>query len=606
MNSQNLHFEAHCQYPGDYYVGVTVKSKHENQLVLHVYLLSHFLREVPRSHMFGLVTILNAPNTPEDLLGSIHPDFTDLVIKKNNILLSSQLIESIEVTNFSELAYKAHLWEAKRHYDFDENSKLSEYKELIQADVTITVKEEKLIAHIAVGAQWKSVSAEASPFWYLENTAVQPALYKALYVSLGGKWMCHEGEIGAKGTRKPMKGMTGYYMNIPKLGEDWVSKQIDEGYQLVYKNYNTTHYLEEDLREQLKNQQAAENKSDDSEEAFEAFENKDVAALQNILEKGVHPDSLKNDSGDHLLYEIADAYETLENEHFEMFTLLLEHGATPNLDDFRPLIHQVCYRRKESFADEMIQQLLAHNVAIDSVRSHDKESLLQSAAINGKLALVMHLVEKGHDINYKTKTGHSALILAVQNNRSTVETIQYLLDNGADKNELFQFYDRKSILNRVVKDDRIDILRYLVSLGVDVNAKEEDGYPCIFDCAEYGPSMMFEALVHLGADVKSHLHNILFRLDLRLRDKGFPKNVKDTAFQKLQFLHAEGYDITNYEMLDSFIDGLKDRKKIKKFEEKMVISLLEMGYKPERETKFLEYVHKVNSTAILNAYEKVK
>jgi len=93
---------------------------------------------------------------------------------------------------------------------------------------------------------------------------------------------------------------------------------------------------------------------------------------------------------------------------------------------------------------------------------------------------------------------------------------------------------------------------------------------------------------------------------LRLRDKGFSKGVKETAFQKLQFLREEGYEITNYEMLDSFIDELKNRKKIKKFEEKIVVSLLEMGYMFNRETEFLNYANNVNSTAILNAYQKVQ
>ncbi|MCH2195627.1 hypothetical protein [Kordia sp.] len=51
---------------------------------------------------------------------------------------------------------------------------------------------------------------------------------------------------------------------------------------------------------------------------------------------------------------------------------------------------------------------------------------------------------------------------------------------------------------------------------------------------------------------------------------------------------------------------MKNRKKIKKFEEKIVVSLLEMGYMPNRETEFLNYANNVNSTAILNAYQKVQ
>ena len=84
MDIQHLNFESRSQNPGDYHLGVTVKSKEGNQLKLHVYLLTRTFEDTPRSHMFGLITILNAPNTPEDLLTRINPDFATLTIKKNS------------------------------------------------------------------------------------------------------------------------------------------------------------------------------------------------------------------------------------------------------------------------------------------------------------------------------------------------------------------------------------------------------------------------------------------------------------------------------------------------------------------------------------------
>ena len=60
-------------------------------------------------------------------------------------------------------------------------------------------------------------------------------------------------------------------------------------------------------------------KSTYSEQAFEAFNNRNVDALKSILVKNSHPDDLKDRANNTLLYEIADYPSILEPEHFEMF-----------------------------------------------------------------------------------------------------------------------------------------------------------------------------------------------------------------------------------------------------------------------------------------------
>ncbi|WP_298420978.1 ankyrin repeat domain-containing protein [uncultured Kordia sp.] len=606
MDIQNLNFESRSQNPGDYHLGITVTSKEEKRLKLHVYLLSRNFENTPRTHMFGLVTILNAPNTPEDLLTTINPEFSKLTIKKNSLFLANQLITSVIVANFIQTGYQAHLWESRYHIPFDENSDLSTFDELMQADVAITVKDAKLIEHISEGMQWKSTSASGSPFWYLENYSVNPPMYTALYNSLGGKWVYHEGEIGEKGIRKPMKGMSVNYTKIPKIGEEWVANKEKEGYKLLYKNYDTSYYLEEEIRTNLKKERIANNKSEYSSEAFEAYRTKNVKAIKTILEERIHPDSLKDRRGDTLLYEIIDSYKKMEPEHFEMIQLLLSYGANPNLNDFMPLIHQACHYRNEEFGDEIIKLLLKHGAAIDSFWMYEKQTLVHTAARNGRLWLVEYLLQKGLDVNYKDKKNTSPLILAIQGNTSTVETLQFLLDNGADTTELYALHNGKTTLNRLMYEDRIDILNYLVSLNVDINAIDESGYPCIFDCAEYGPFVMFNELIKLGVDVEPHLSNIMHRIEIRLRDKSFSKDIKDTAFQKLELLYKNGYDVSKFDTLSGIIDSVKNRKKLKKYEEKMIISLLKMGFRHYSEYNFLAYINKINNTVILDVYNQMK
>ncbi len=350
-----------------------------------------------------------------------------------------------------------------------------------------------------------------------------------------------------------------------------------------------------------------ENKSEYSEQAFKAIENKDLTALKSILEKKIHPDDLINDSGKNVLHDIGGSFSTLETEHFEMFKLLLNHGANPNHDDFKPLIHRLC-NRKEMFADDMIKLLISHNADIYSFSGRAKESLLQNAAWAGKTWLVQMLINKGLDVNYKDKRGKNALFHSINAFNSNVETIQFLLDNEANKFDLYNLYDGKLILNEIIISKKTDILNFLVSIGIDINAQDEIGHSIIIQSAEFGPSEMFNQILELGANLDNLLGRVLHRIEFRMCDKGLKRDSVEQAFKKLKILYDRNYPITaldtynNYiysNMLTNYVKSIMNRKNMKKYEESIILSLLEMGYKHQNEKVFLDYLSRVKNTKIV-------
>lgn len=253
MYLTQLDFQAFCYKSPDRFIGVEVKDIQGNDLVLRAYLLSCYARKFPRTHTFALLTILDAPGTPPDLLTQLNSTFSLEAINKSHINFSHQLIERFEVKNFANLAYNPGLWkdDLHKHYAFDQTTLAKDYQDLMQGDFLIRVKQTKLLDHLKVGMRWRFNVYEISAFWYLENYDMQPAGYLALYRTSGNKWMYHEGEAGKKGKRYPMKGMR-VYGSVEKLkAVPWIEQKIaDEAYQLVYKNYDTAFGIEEEFRDE--------------------------------------------------------------------------------------------------------------------------------------------------------------------------------------------------------------------------------------------------------------------------------------------------------------------------------------------------------------------
>ncbi len=352
-------------------------------------------------------------------------------------------------------------------------------------------------------------------------------------------------------------------------------------------------------------------KSAYSKQAFEAFENRDLQTLKSILNENIHPDELVDSYNNTLLNKIGNYHFTLKPEQFEIFKLLLEYGANPNIDEYNPLIHRLC-KRKEVFSEEMIQLAISYKADIYSFSYDEKNSLLQTAAYYGKTWFVKHLINQGLDINYENTKGENALYNSINAFNSNIETIQCLLDSGANKSDLFKLHNGKLILQNLI-GNKTEVLKYLISLGIDINAKNKDGYAIIVISAEYGPAEMFNEILELGADLDDCLGNVLHRIEYRMRDKGSKRETVEIAFEKLKILYNRKYTVAifdpvyyhnKYDILTQYAESLKNRKVIKKYEETIILALLDMGFRHSYKKSFLEYLEQVKNIKIKNYIEE--
>ena len=108
------------------------------------------------------------------------------------------------------------------------------------------------------------------------------------------------------------------------------------------------------------------------------------------------------------------------------------------------------------------------------------------------------MVEHGVDVNVKDNDGSTPLIKVVWHGH--LDVVKYLVSQGADVNEAKNGW---TPLHRAAARGHLDVVKYLVSQGADVNAKNNDGGTPFFMAAVHGHLDVVKYLVSQGADVNA-------------------------------------------------------------------------------------------------------
>lgn len=128
---------------------------------------------------------------------------------------------------------------------------------------------------------------------------------------------------------------------------------------------------------------------------------------------------------------------------------------------------------------------------------------LVKAASRGQTEEVRRLIKEGVDVNKRTGSGETALMLAVWDNR--IEVARILIEHGADVNAIEPKGDIEvTALMIAARYGRIKMMRLLIEHGADVNAKSlEHGYTVLQRAVRNGQTEAVKLLIEHGADVNA-------------------------------------------------------------------------------------------------------
>ena len=168
----------------------------------------------------------------------------------------------------------------------------------------------------------------------------------------------------------------------------------------------------------------------------------------------------------------------------EMLAFLLAHGADPNLKGEDVPLAMAASK------PAILKQLLEGGADITK-----SKGVLEYAIYYNSLESVKILLEAGEDINYKHDGVYTPLTTAIRDNRT--EILSYLLSRGADPNVLGEGLPLINA-SRYADPHR---LKMLLDAGADVNRKDDNGSTALMAACEKGLIENVKILMERGGDV---------------------------------------------------------------------------------------------------------
>ena len=241
--------------------------------------------------------------------------------------------------------------------------------------------------------------------------------------------------------------------------------------------------------------------------------------------------------------------------------------------DYRLFQNTPAWELAKAVEDEntkKIDKIVSENPEIINYQeSKYGNTLLMLTIMNQQLKPFKALLKRGADVNiHNTFDGTSSLIKACSSKFYNITFVKMLIEYGADVNDVEIGERRKENGTRLTpliaasRTGRLDLVRFLVSKGADVNYQNEFGQSALSKSVMVDEYKVAYYLLQNGADYNRPIYS---RFDNSVpiekrdpKDKGKPMYLWDVLKEDLSEFGTSEY---KYKML--IIDFLKSKDKVK-------------------------------------------
>ena len=241
--------------------------------------------------------------------------------------------------------------------------------------------------------------------------------------------------------------------------------------------------------------------------------------------------------------------------------------------DYRLFQNTPAWELAKAVEDEntkKIDKIVSENPEIINYQeSKYGNTLLMLTIMNQQLKPFKALLKRGADVNiHNTFDGTSSLIKACSSKFYNITFVKMLIEYGADVNDVETGERRKENGTRLTpliaasRTGRLDLVRFLVSKGADVNYQNEFGQSALSKSVMVDEYKVAYYLLQNGADYNRPIY---YRFDNSVpiekrdpKDKGKPMYLWDVLKEDLSEFGTSEY---KYKML--IIDFLKSKDKVK-------------------------------------------
>ncbi len=258
-----------------------------------------------------------------------------------------------------------------------------------------------------------------------------------------------------------------------------------------------------------------------------------IQFLKMIIKKGINPNVVNKEGGNAILY--ASQGTRSSQNGLDTYAFLEDLGIKTNVvgDRGRNPLHAIAYKSKDL---AVYSYFIEKGVDIN-LQDEGGDSPFMNAANSNDLKVVQYLSGYVKDFNAKDENGRSTLAMAV--NRNTIAIVDFLLKKGADvqtkdkegnslayyllntfRTKDVKVFDAKlkllqdnglsmnqtqlggnTLVHLATQKNNLALLKRLVSFGIDINAKNDEGYTALHIAAMKAENdAILKYLLDLGAD----------------------------------------------------------------------------------------------------------
>ena len=175
---------------------------------------------------------------------------------------------------------------------------------------------------------------------------------------------------------------------------------------------------------------------------------------------------------------------------------LLRNGANVNhvASNGKTALISVCQDRNK----EMLRLLLEYGADVNVVGT--ESPLIAAVSAKAPLTFIETLLNKGADVNHKSKFGETALTLACKNKDDMV--IAHLLKKGSSVNHVVQKTGETALTTAVHYKVPLSVIEMLVKQGASVNHVENNGNTALMYACKNNEEKVAKLLLQHEAEVK--------------------------------------------------------------------------------------------------------
>ena len=197
-----------------------------------------------------------------------------------------------------------------------------------------------------------------------------------------------------------------------------------------------------------------------------------------------------------------------ENKNVEIIKYLIDKGLDINARSRTgntPLLEAASNPNLEVF-----YSLLRLGADVKAVDYNNNNALLFASAYNENYQIIPQLLQMGFSLDDKNNLGENALIVATRNKNPEILRVLMLCCGGAlNKNKEKDYFNSADIygntlLMHAIKNNNIEIIKYLIDKGADVNGKTlENNTVLMLAASNITDPNIIELLINSGADVNA-------------------------------------------------------------------------------------------------------